>query len=1312
LSGNTEGTLLHHRPARLFPAPLAAEPVTIASPPLVPEGRRGLALQLALPLVGSLSILGFAFIFRNTVFLIVAGAVAGLSALVTVAVAIQQRRGDKRSRRRKAARYRAYLDETAATLSRLADEQRARLAVLHPDADAAWVIATGRERLWERRPDDPDFLDVRIGVGPVPFAVPVHLDTGNDPLAEHDPDLLAHATTLADAYQTLEPAPVVAPFAPGGTVAVVGDREAGRALVRSMLCELATLHAPDDLALLAWFEPDAEAEWDWLKWLPHVRDSSLESESDSVGGVALTADPQDLEVLLAQLVEPRLAHLDRVAAANGVTPRAVRFRQAVVVLDGFAPGGALDALPSLREALARGPELNVLVLCLVDRAADVPSTARARIELAPGGWLGYAESGPDGPRLHGIRAAAADRALCESLARALAPVRLRGSGGRAERVESEGLLDLLRLVGRDRSHLRTPIGVADDGLPLVLDLTEAAEGGMGPHGLVVGATGSGKSELLRTLVAGLALQHDPDELAFVFVDYKGGATFAELGDLPHVAGLITNLERDLTLVDRMRDALFGELERRQRLLREAGPFDRARDYQRHRAAHPELELEPLPSLVVVVDEFGELLTSRPDFLDFFVSAGRTGRSLGMHLLLATQRLDEGRIRGLEGHLRYRICLRTFSPEESLVALGTRHAYELPPIPGLAYLRVDGGLRRFKTAYAGRPFRRRRAATQTAAVVQPFEIRRSATQRPVEDAPPAERREGESSELQIAIAGAARRPSARPRQVWLPPLPGELALGSLVDLDEPLRTPGDRHWLRAPLGLVDRPRRQTQDPLELDFSGAGGHLAVVGAPRSGKSTLLQTLVTALALTHDPQSLQLYCVDFGGGGLRGLAGLPHVGAVYGRDDIERINRLVRELQSIVAERSAHDDARPTDDPYGEVFLVIDNWALLVQEHDELERALVELVAGGLHYGVHVVLSANRWNDVRLAVRDNVGGRLELRLNDPIESEIDRQAAKTVPSTAGRGLARGGEQFQAALPASDLEPGGLERLVAVARGRAGDRDEAPPIPLLPSVVHARDLPDPRDDGPGVAIGVDEYRLQPARIDLFGADTHLLVLGDGESGKSSLLRGLCSRICAHRSPDELRVAVVDYRRQLRGAVPDSHLYGYAFTPDAAVELAGRLATQLRARLPAGELTTDAPVIWSGPDLLLVVDDYDLVAGATGNPLEPLTDLLAYGRDVGFNVVVARRVAGLARASFESFLQRLRELGGPGVLLGGDPQEGPVLAEHKAAPLPPGRAKLVRRRRAALVQTLFTPPDSAASPPAADAAVGSPAVTDSEVLR
>lgn len=246
-------------------------------------------------------------------------------------------------------------------------------------------------------------------------------------------------------------------------------------------------------------------------------------------------------------------------------------------------------------------------------------------------------------------------------------------------------------------RLRVPIGVGEDGQPVMLDLKEAAQEGMGPHGLCVGATGSGKSELLRTLVLGLAVTHSSETLNFVLADFKGGATFAGMSQMPHVAAVITNLSDDLTLVDRMGDAIRGELQRRQELLRSAGNYANIHDYEKARAAGA--PLEPLASLVLVIDEFSELLTAKPDFIDMFIQIGRIGRSLGVHLLLASQRLEEGKLRGLDTYLSYRIGLRTFSAAESRTAIGVPDAYHLPSVPGSGYLKFGTDeMTRFKAAY--------------------------------------------------------------------------------------------------------------------------------------------------------------------------------------------------------------------------------------------------------------------------------------------------------------------------------------------------------------------------------------------------------------------------------------------------------------------------------------------------------------------------------------------------------------------------------------------------------------------------------------
>lgn len=1326
---DTPGTVAFHRPARRYAELPAGDPMVIASPPAVAGEPTGVFLQLLLPVAGSLGIVGFAFMYHNPTFLAVAVGISLLSVVTSAGMFLQQKRAAERRRRRAAERYRSYLDRTAVRLEGIARSQREALERLHPAPAALADVVAERSRLWERRPADADFATVRVGSGPVDFAVPVRLDLTGDPTVEHEPDLAEAARAVADAYGSLPDGPVAVALRDKAAVTVVGHPGAARDLVRAMVCQLAAFHAPDDLRLVAWSTPEDEEAWDWMKWLPHARDAGPQGARGALGGqvVGLTVDPDDLDVLLSQIAGPRLRHLDRTRGGVGGAP--VAAQQVVAVLDGYDPEGPLGRLAVIDELLARGAEIGVTLLVVVHHAGQVPARTGARLEIGPTGRLSYSEGRPGGPSWAGVRADAVDVGTAEDLARSLAPLRLRSGRARVASVDSEGLLELLPGAASGEAgvaKLATPIGIAEDGTPLVLDLREAAEGGMGPHGLVVGATGSGKSELLRTLVTGLALSDAPEELAMVLVDFKGGATFAEVAALPHVAGMITNLERDLTLVDRMHEALLGELERRQRVLQEHR-VDRVVDYQRRRAADPAAGLPPLPSLLVIVDEFGELLSARPDFLDLFVSIGRTGRSVGVHLLLATQRLDEGRIRGLEGHLRYRLCLRTFSPEESVAALGTPDAFELPPLPGLGFLSVDGSLRRFKAATVSRLHRSYRPVVAEPRVVRAFRavggdaplavVDGTASPEGMPDPPgPADGAGPARTELQVAVARirAEVEQDRRVRQVWRPPLPAAVTLDGAAS-GRPTTGPGEPGWLEVPLGVLDLPREQEQRPFAARLSGASGHLAVVGAPRTGKSTLLQTLVAGLSVTHDPGDVNVYAVDLGGGGLHALAGLPHVGGVHGRGQPEEVRRLLRELLAVVDARAdafrrlrlenmvgfhrARRAGRADVDRYGEVILVIDNWAQFVQLLPDGEDQVAALLATGLHYGVHVVVTANRWADLRLSLRDNIGGRLELRLNDPLESEIDRHAARALPAdTPGRGVTADRHQFQVALPRLDgvADAGalavGTEALVQTVVGRWEGRPHAPVVPVLPAVVPAADLPAGR--GGGVVLGLEEMQLGLWEAELFGPDPHFLVLGDGECGKTNLLRLWAGRLAATTG---VRLAAVDYRRQLADAVPAGAWSAHATTPQAAAELASSLAAEL-----AGRLDTLASATANGgpPDRVVVfVDDYDLVSGPMGSPLAPLIDALAYGRDIGFHVVVARRVSGMARSAFEAFLQRLRELGSPTLVMSGDAAEGPVAGDRKAVALPPGRGFVVSRRRTTLVQTAWAGGDGPPLDAAVDAA-------------
>jgi ESX secretion system protein EccC len=428
--------------------------------------------------------------------------------------------------------------------------------------------------------------------------------------------------------------------------------------------------------------------------------------------------------------------------------------------------------------------------------------------------------------------------------------------------------------------------------------------------------------------------HPPDTLNLVLIDFKGGATFLGLERARHVAALITNLADDAHLVTRMQDALSGEMYRRQELLRAAGNFANVADYEQARARGR--TQPPLPALFIVVDEFSELLSQHPDFAELFVAIGRLGRSLGMHLLLASQRLDEGRLRGLETHLSYRICLKTFSASESRAVLGVPDAYHLPSAPGAAYLKTASGeLVRFQTAFVSGPCRPRTGPSAHAtglAVPQVFTA--APVGQVIECGELAGRRTAPSSDTLLStVVGRLAGHGTPAHRVWLPPLTDPPTLDILI--------PRERECppLTVPIGWIDCPFEQRRDLFVAELDGAAGNVAVVGAPRSGKSTALRTLVMALAINHDPADVQFYCLDFGGGMLASLRHLPHVGSVAGRLEGDLCRRTIAELDSVMRSREARfrrlgidsvadyrrrraaRDTEVTDDPFGEVFLVVD-------------------------------------------------------------------------------------------------------------------------------------------------------------------------------------------------------------------------------------------------------------------------------------------------------------------------------------------------------------------------------------------------------
>ncbi|MEV6135806.1 type VII secretion protein EccCa [Nocardia sp. NPDC051990] len=1245
--------------------------------------------------------------------------------------------------------YFRYLDQVRKDVRKTGNAQLDTLLWSHPvPSDLQSVVGT--RRMWERRPNDPDFGHVRVGVGSHRLATKLaRPETG--PLEDLEPVSTVALRRFVRTHSVVHGLPTAISLRAFPAINIEGERAASLTLVHAMLMEFIAFHGPDHTAVaIICADPDSPA-WSWAKWIPHLQHPV---DRDGMGSARM------MYRSLAELETSMAAELlERGRFMRNAQPTAGRIHLLVIIDDGYVSGG---------ERIVSDAGLDsVTVLDLT--APQTGLAVRRGLQLVVADGMVAAKSAVGVEKF-----ATADTvtiAEAEALARDLARYRVATAAQMVslgdETRTDPGLMALLKIpdaaqidpsvVWRprsDRERLRVPIGVTPDGTPVEIDIKESAENGMGPHGLCIGATGSGKSEFLRTLVLSMVTTHSPDLLNLVLVDFKGGATFLGLDSLPHVAAVITNLEEELSMVDRMKDALAGEMNRRQELLRSAGNFANVTEYEKARAAGA--QLDPLPALFVIVDEFSELLSQKPDFADLFVMIGRLGRSLRVHLLLASQRLEENKLRGLDSHLSYRIGLRTFSANESRAVLGITDAYHLPSVPGSAYLKSDADdPLRFNASYVsgeyvsprgtrevdGRVIGGQSPAVFTASPVdlpeqeQPAVI--SATPRGLPELPPppgaietpATPTEAVPATLLTVVVDRLRGHGRPAHEVWLPPLDESPSVDMLLP-DPDWRSPVNRHgqlWL--PLGVIDKPYEQRRDVLVVDLSAGQGNLAVVGGPQSGKSTTLRTVIMAAAATHTPEQVQFYCLDFGGGTLAGLADLPHVGSVAGRLEVDRVRRTVAEVTTLLRQREerfrelgiesisefrkrkARLNQLPprervadplAEDLFGDVFLVIDGWPTIRAEYDQLEPALNAVAAQGLSYGIHLMLSATRWPEIRPAIKDLIGTRLELRLGDPADSEMDRRTAVLVPiGRPGRGLTPDKLHSLIALPRldSDSDPQTLPEGISAAKQQFnelyGDR-HAPQVRMLP-------LEMPRDDVQAetrrrgielgktrVAIGLGESELEPVILD-FDAQPHFMAFADVECGKTTLLRNIVMGLAENSTSEEARVILIDYRRTMLGVLEGAQLAGYSTSAQTSFPMIQEVAGYLQKRIPANDITPQQlrdRSWWTGPEIYIVVDDYDMVVTGGRNPLEPLLEYLPQARDIGLHLIITRRSGGAGRALFDKVLGTMKDMSVDALLMSAPKDEGKILGDIRSAKLPPGRGTLISRSREnEMVQVAYLPP-------------------------
>lgn len=1099
LSPSEDGAGLdYNRPPRLLPPP--RETVFKLPAPPRENDRRPLPIAMAvLPLVGGVTI---ALLTERYYYLLL----ALLSPLALIANYFSDKRFGRKSYRKQLAEYRerkARIEGDARAALLL--ERDARRADC-PDPAALMLTAVGpRSRLWERRRHDADHLLLRFGTA----------DLRSEVVLE-DPELDEHKRKVR--WQAKD-VPVAVPLTSRGVVGIAGRPEVARRLGAWVVGQAAVLHSPADVQVYVVGDLDSRVEWEWVRWLPHSRPAEGQDTYALLGFERETTAQRLAE--LASIVAARTRAL-REASAQTIV---VRQPDILVVLDGAR---RLRSMPGVIAVLRDGPAVGVYTVCLDADERLLPEECQAVVtERARG--VRVAQMRTD--VVDEVRPDLVTQAWCERVSRALSPVRdVSGEEEDSTLPDSSRLLDVVgleppaaeaiaaRWVAGGRSTTAV-IGEAATG-EFAIDLRRD-----GPHGLVAGTTGSGKSELLQTLVASLAVANKPDAMTFVLVDYKGGAAFKDCVLLPHTVGMVTDL--DTHLVERALQSLGAELRRREHILAGAGAKD-IEDYTDLLRSTP--SLEPMPRLLIVIDEFASMARDLPDFVTGLVNIAQRGRSLGIHLILATQRPSGVVSPEIRANTNLRIALRVTDAAESSDVIEAPDAARISKgTPGRAYVRL--GHSSLVAFQAGRVGGRRPGAVSTSARPWLVELDAGKLGLPAPSKPVQRADDDDITDLKVlvdAIRGANDLLSLPPQHSpWLP------ALTETVLLDELPAAPPSKGGLPAvAYALEDLPAEQDRRASVLAFAEFG-HMFIAGSPRSGRSQLLRTMAGAVARTISSADVHIYGIDCGNGALLPVAELPHCGAVVTRTQTERATRLITRLgaevgrrQEVLAENGFADleeqrAAVAPNDRMPHILVLLDRWegfTTTLGEHDggKLQEEMMLVLREGASVGVHLVIAGDRTllsGRLSTMTEEKLAFRLADRTDFSLIGLNPRKMPEELP--AGRAFrSESGIELHVALLDADNSGAGQAAALAEIGAKCKVRDAEVPrgarpfrVDVLPSRLDFGTAWKVRDEigkpmWPLVGVGGDE--LTAYGPDLADGVSTFVVAGPPKSGRSTVLMAM----------------------------------------------------------------------------------------------------------------------------------------------------------------------------------------------------------------
>ncbi|WP_170936687.1 type VII secretion protein EssC [Paenibacillus aquistagni] len=1185
----------------------------------------------------------------QSIFMLVSIATTIMTLIASLAGATSQIRKYKKKKKEREEKYLQFITDTRSELAIAREQQTKAMNEMFPDPmECVQRIMETDNKLWEKTPSYRDFLSVRLGLGGAPLEMTIQY-TKQAVILESDP-LLMEPQRLAHEFEKIPQVPITMNLLESGICGIAGDRLKTSELLELILLQIITHQGYDDVRVVVLTSEEDLEKWNWVKFLPHLWDDGYHYRFLLCGKAMAHGTLSELY----QLFKER-----ELRAAGGVVlPHYVFIVEDVSLLENEKLGKYL---------YNDHTKLGISTLFVAQHSAYLPMNCQAVVTLqGRAGELANRETGVKTPFTPDTKAAQP----MDFAARKLAPLRIKNASASFTLTSSFSLLDmlntkrteeldLLSLWDSNKTYMgmKVPLGArAGDDL-FFLDMHET---GHGPHGLVAGTTGSGKSELLQSLIISLAIHHHPHDVVFVLIDYKGGGMADVFKGMPHLVGTITNLGGNQTT--RALLSIKSELMRRQRLFSEFGVNNIDKYQKLYYTRRPE-GMPPIPHLVMIADEFAELKQDQPEFMKELVSTARVGRSLGVHLILATQKPAGVVDDQIWSNSKFKICLKVQDEADSQDVIKRPDAAMIKE-PGRAYIQVgnDEVFELFQSAYSGADYdpegEMQKSSNKAKRIYKVALNGRRDQIYPLTEEKIANKEVPSQLAAMVAyITETAQNAGISPIEgPWLPPLPDTVQLDQLLpSIYQDGQWPAYDQRFKVVVGIADDPRAQCQEQLAIDFVQEG-NLFVYGAPGTGKTVLLKTLCLSLALTYSPEDVHVYALDFGGNSLKALERLPHVGGVVTLEQEERLEQFILFLFRIIEERKELFERAGSDgfaeysklraDKLPAILVMIDNYFALSETYEELDTQMVVLAREGTKYGIYVVATATNASLIRYKFAVNFKQALSYQMTDKSEYDgiVGRTEGLEPTNVPGRGLVRGKPplEFQTALP----EIQGLQLDQCIEQFGSSDLPAAPPIPMMPTYIELTNI---QAEQMSLAIGLANHDLQPVLLDLLATPV-VMVAGEALSGKSTLILSWIAML--EKQNDALTVYALDssamgiYTLMNKPYVTDLSTVEDLFEfSDGIKEVLSNRRNQLLACRTSGGDISELQAKWEP-----IIFVFDRLSEFTSNEMYILHELIErivkHERGMKVIVIAADSTADMA-SNWDTVGKTIREEQ-TGVLLGG----------------------------------------------------------------